>query len=205
MQFLLKQQFPAVKGLEDCTFLLCEGNALLPGSVQILHVNGNHWLTVSTMDPGFDVTVYDSMHFMMHESTKSLLAQLLKTTKKQLSVCFANTNKQAGFNDCGVFAAVYCTALVHGDNPSSYVYEQKDLRGHLIKCLEGGTVQPFPVIRPRRVGVASIFTIDVFCYCRNRDDGSKMVQCNMCKDWFHLSCIEATIVKGKKWYCNNCL
>ena len=66
-----------------------------------------------------------------------------------------------------VFAAAYCMSLVHGDNPSSYVYEQKDLRGHLIKCLYGGTVQSFPVIRPRRVGVASIFTIDVFCYCRN--------------------------------------
>ena len=28
-----------------------------------------------------------------------------------------------------------------------------------------------------------------------------MVQCNMCKDCFHFSCIETTINKGKKWYC----
>ena len=72
LQFLLKQQFPAIKGLEDCNLVLREGNVLLPGSVQILHVNGNHWLTVSTMDPGYDVTVYDSLHFSLHESTKSL-------------------------------------------------------------------------------------------------------------------------------------
>ena len=42
LQFLLKQQFPVVKGLEDCNFVLREGNVLQPGSVQILHVNGNH-------------------------------------------------------------------------------------------------------------------------------------------------------------------
>ena len=55
VQFLLKKWFPDLKGLEDCTFVLREGNVLMPGSVQILHVNGNHWITVSTMDPGSDV------------------------------------------------------------------------------------------------------------------------------------------------------
>jgi len=82
VQLLLKQQFPDIKGLEDCTFVLHEGNTLVPGSVQILHVNSSHWLTVSTMDPDSDVTVYDSLYFTLHHSTKSLLAQLLKTSKK---------------------------------------------------------------------------------------------------------------------------
>jgi len=204
VQFLLKQKFPNVKGLEDCTFVLREGNVLMPGSVQILHVNGNHWLTVSTMDSDFDVTVYDSLYFTLHESTKSLLAQLLKTSKTQITVKFANTNKQAGDNDCGVFAAAYCTALVCGNNHSSCVYDQKMMRNHLIKRFECGDIQPFPVIRPRRIGVAKIITIKVYCYCRNPDDGSKMVQCNKCKDWFHLSCITSGVTKEKKWHCDNC-
>ena len=207
LQFLLKQQFPVVKGLEDCNFVLREGNVLQPGSVQILHVNGNHWLTISTMDPGFDVTVYDSLHFTLHKSTKSLLAQLLQTANKHISVKFASTNKQAGFDDCGVFSAAYYTALVHGDNPSSHVYNQKELRSHLIKCFESGVVQPFPLIRQRRIGAPNIFTVDVYCYnCRNRDDGSKMVQCNKCKDWYHVNCIKTIVVKEKSGsVANNCL
>ena len=44
MQFFLKEQFPQVKGLED-TALVCK---ILPGNVQVLHVNGNHWLQFHT-------------------------------------------------------------------------------------------------------------------------------------------------------------
>ena len=89
VQFLLKKQFPDLKGLEDCIFVLCEGNILMPGSEQILHVNGNHWITVSTMDPSSDVTIYGSLHFTLHQSKKSLLAQLIKTPKKHITVRFA--------------------------------------------------------------------------------------------------------------------
>ena len=71
-------------------------------------------------------------------------------------------NKQAGFDDCGVFAAAYCTALSHGQNPSSYVYNQSMMREHLIKCLEGSEMLPFPVMRERRVGPPSSFKIDVY-------------------------------------------
>ena len=38
VQFLLKKQFPDLKGLEDCTFVLREGNIIIPGNVQFLHV-----------------------------------------------------------------------------------------------------------------------------------------------------------------------
>ena len=48
-----KEAVSRLKGLEDCTFVLREGNVLMP--VQILHANGNHWITVSTMDPGSDM------------------------------------------------------------------------------------------------------------------------------------------------------
>ena len=50
--FFLKEQFPQVKGLEDTALV----PKVLPGSIQVLHVNGNHWLTVSTLDPSVDVT-----------------------------------------------------------------------------------------------------------------------------------------------------
>ena len=46
MQFFLKEQFPQVKGLENTALV----HKILPESVQVLHVNGNHWITVSTLD-----------------------------------------------------------------------------------------------------------------------------------------------------------
>ena len=101
MQFFLKEQFPLVNGLEDTALVLKKGNKILPGSVQVLHVNGNHWVTVSTLDSSVDVTIYDSLHFTISEDTKAQLAKLLKSQKKTITVKFASTNKQAGTDDCG--------------------------------------------------------------------------------------------------------
>ena len=49
VQFLLKERFSKVNRLEDTALILTNDHRLLPGSVQVLHVNGSHWLTVSTL------------------------------------------------------------------------------------------------------------------------------------------------------------
>ena len=89
VQLLLKAQFPHLKGLEDTALVLCTGNTISLGSLQILHVNGNHRITISILDSdssGYEVTVYDSLNFSLNKETKALLAKLLKTTKKRLLV-----------------------------------------------------------------------------------------------------------------------
>ena len=207
VQLLLKAQFPHLKGLEDTALVLRAGNTISPGSLQILHVNGNHWLTISTPDSnssGYEVTVYDSLNFSLSKETKALLAKLLKTPKKRLMVRFGNTNKQAEFDECGLFAAAYCTTLAYSQNPSSYVYDQSALRKHLINCLEAQHIEPFPIIRERRIGIANLIQIDVFYYCRNTNEGTPMVCCDGCREWFHLSCINSKVEREKKWYCQNC-
>ena len=200
--FFLKEQFPQVKGLED-TALVCK---ILPGSVQVLHVNANCWITVSTLDSSVDVTIYDSLHFILSEDAKAQLAKLLKLQKKIITVKFSSTNKQAGTDDGGVFTAAYSTSLVYGHDPSCYVYDQKAMRKHLIKCFEERTIQPFPVIRTRRTGSARLINIGVYCYCRCVDNGAHMVRCDNkeCKEWFCFSCINTKVQKEKKWYCKNC-
>ena len=52
------------------------------------------------------------------------LATLFKTKKKSLVVKSESTHKQAGSDDCGLFAAAYSTSLAHGQNPSAFVYNQ---------------------------------------------------------------------------------
>ena len=116
-------------------------------------------------------------------------------------VRFGNTNKQAEFDDCGLFAAAYCTTLAFGQNPSSFVYDQSALRKHLINCLEAQRIEPFPTIRERRIVIANLISIDVFCYCRNTNDSTSMVCCNGCREWFR---VNIKVERERKWYCQNC-
>ena len=210
VQLLLKQQFPDINGLID-TFKIThaqKGITLSSGSVQILHVNGNHWITISTlMSTGNDndVIVYDSLNSPVSHGTKMQLANLIKTSKKSLKIKIANVNIQAGIDDCGVFAAAYSTALVNGQDPSTFVYDQGSMREHLELCLSRRNMEPFPSIRPRRSGKSRIYSIDVYCICRLPDDGSPMVCCDTCKEWFHQSCCPNKVNRKHKWYCTKCL
>ena len=90
VQFLLKRQFPQISGLEDTTLVLREGILLLLKSIQVLHINGNHWIIISTIDsitaPHYDVTVSDSVNFTLTKNTEVVIAKLLKTPKNTIAV-----------------------------------------------------------------------------------------------------------------------
>lgn len=218
-QSLLKTQFPHFNGLEDTLLLFHEKRKrgpICPETVQILHVDGNHWITVSslghknrddsTSGNESDITVYDSIYFRLSKHTEILLAKLLQTKQRSFTVKISSVNKQAGIDDCGVFAVAYCTSLVYGQNPSTFVYNQTVMRTHLVKCLENKKLEPFPILRERRIGKFITVQVEVFCYCRSPNDGSPMVRCDNkhCREWFHISCIDMKITKGQKWYCMNC-
>jgi len=70
--------------------------------------------------------------------------QIAKTPKKELSVRIASVNKQAGYDDCGIFAAAYSTSLANDQDPSACVYQQDAMRAHLAKCLERKQIKCFP-------------------------------------------------------------
>ena len=51
----------------------------------------------------------------------------------------------------------------------------------------------------------------VFCICRKPDNGSKMVLCENCEEWFHLNCIKLNVKeleemnrKKQQYVCKNC-
>lgn len=51
---------------------------------------------------------------------------------------------------------------------------------------------------------------DRICFCRGRDDGREMVQCDDCKVWYHLECIGVRDVhdlgdEKDPWYCRRCV
>ena len=122
----------------------------------------------------------------------------------------AKVNQQSGTNDCGAFAAAYCTSLAFGQDPSFVVYNQDHLRHRLLTCLESQKMSPFPIFRCRRTA-STFISVKVYCNCRCPDTGELMVACDKWKNWFHAQCTQACLkdVKGKKlstqkWYCLNC-
>ena len=176
VQSLLKsQRFPQFGGLKDPIIQLSAKSqiSLPPGSLQILHVHGNHWITVSTCGNGHDIVVYDSKYHFLDTATETLLAKLMLTQCDIIKVHIASVNKQSGDSDCGIFSAAYCTSLAYEQNPShgGVVYDQSIMRQHLIKCLEEKKMVPFPQIHPRRTGKPLQVTINVYCYSRRQQNG----------------------------------
>lgn len=209
-QILIKQIYPTIRGLQS-TIRQNSGPLakLYPGSLQVLHVDGNHWALASTISlpNGADILLYDSLYTSMNHQTKLLLSELVHTSKPAFTVGFANLYKQSGTADCGLFAVAYCTDLAFGKEPCHYIYNQAEMRGHLLKCFQQMKLEPFATLRERKVTNSFRFIpVKVHCYCRRTDYyGSQMYFCDgVCGQWFHHECVTNPPARSEKFYCNNC-
>ena len=74
--------------------------------VQVLHIGGNHWLTVSNIGcPHATVHIFDSLpNIDMPSCAKAQIAALLCTDKHQIQLEFQSVQLQHGSSDCGTFA-----------------------------------------------------------------------------------------------------
>ncbi len=117
---LLKTQFPNVVGFQatilgqNLSFKRLEGPY-----VQVIHTNGNHWVTVAGIH-GSLVKVYDSKYKSISEDTKRQIASLTKVDKKYIDIHLENTQCQKGSSDCGLYAIAFATEVCFGNNPASY-------------------------------------------------------------------------------------
>ena len=210
VQVLLKKQFLQIGGLQNTAVL--QSSRIMQsfpdgcGSLQIVHINNNHWVVASTLNcHKSDISVYDSLNSSVDLETQAILTKLLRTPKDIFTIQIAKVNKQSETNDCGAFAVAYCTSLAFGQDPSSVVYSQEHLRHHLLTCLENQKMSIFPTIRCRRTA-STYVSVKVYCNCRSPDSGELMVACDKCKNWYHVQCIDACLedFKEKKWHCLNC-
>ena len=182
VQLLLKVQFPMINDLECTLKATCKPLSL--GSLQVLHVNGDHWITVTTCDcDGADIIVFYSKYVSLTKSTMTLLTKLVKSKNKFFTAQITNTIKQSGSRDCEVFAAAYATSLAFGHNSCAFVYDQCRMREHLLRCLQQKKMEPFPYIRMRRTGTPRVQFVNVYCHCRCPDSGNAMVCCDSNSIW----------------------
>ena len=137
--------------------------------VQILHNGHDHWITISTFgaEEG-DVFVYDSLYCSVSSSVKAQIAYLLATKKEKIELKFIDVQLQSGKYDCGLFAVAFATALVHGQQPGKFMFDQQAMRKHLRLCLQNKVMPMFPIKKTRRfvAKVKSVDYIEIYCTCR---------------------------------------
>ena len=71
------------------------------------------------------------------------------------------------------------------------VFDKTMLRPHLVECFEK-SLRPFPISKRQRVAQAIVAeqVCLVYCLCRLPEhQGSMMIQCNKCHEWYHSECI----------------
>ena len=79
--------------------------------------------------------MYDSIFNSVDKNTKEIIANLFGPS---VMPRLAESSKQSGGADCGLYAIGNATALAFGLNPSQIKFHQSSLCSHLIKCMEGG-------------------------------------------------------------------
>ena len=141
---ILKKDYSSVNGLQD-TLLQQNFSWDIPSSefLQILHVNGNHWITISNIGVSDNsVNVYDSLYNGITQTTKELIAKYVH--KKKVKINIINVHQQENDSDCGVFVIAFAKCLLEGKDPS--LYDFVNPRKHLAQYLPQGIILEFPKV-----------------------------------------------------------
>ena len=212
-QGLLKQQYPHINGFQNVVLgLTLSYTVQTEEFIQVLHTGHGHWVTVSTVGcKDGEINIYDSLPPAPTSHLMNQIAALLATPKPAITVKYMDTQMQCGSTDCGIFAIAFATALANGEQPGGLHFEQPQMRKHLMHCLEAQCLSGFPVTRRRRAARVKLSSsLHVYCSCRMPEQaGSTMIQCSMCKEWFHVGvCVDVPIQafdSATKWFCNKCI
>ena len=139
-------------------------------------MNKNHWIALSTVGcQKACVRIYDcNGGKQLPKSTLKLISALLQTQEDQFAVEFIDVQMQEGSHDCGLFAVAYITSICNGQDPAVLLYKQNVFPSSASRCPKASARKNIPV----------------YCICRHINDGSKMIQCDSCQQWFHVACMK---------------
>ena len=227
---LLRSQYPDKQGL--CTPVLGQKLCFPEFStlqgyaghtyLQILHTGADHWIAIEILSEE-EVWVYDSMYLKPTYHTLKQIASIVKSKHRQINISVAKVQFQKTTVDCGVYALAFLTDLCHGINPNTRVYASaQELRKHLIYCFEQGTMSLFPSTASSTLEPPSSVMLPIYCLCRMpfvlehltakkqvpKDEDTEMIQCDLCNNWYHHSCVKLSneeLMKLSKpnvaWWC----
>lgn len=141
-QTLLHYNFPHIQGLQNPLFQNKQPRQKIEQGVQIIHDRKNHWIATSTIGSDKTVQVYDSIFSIVADATKKVIMNLFKASEVEVM----KTEKQSGYQDCGLFAIATVTALLNGINVPKVMFAQTRMREHLLTCFVNRSMTPFPIL-----------------------------------------------------------
>ena len=149
--------------------------------------------------------LYDSANTTISDDTLDVIAQLINTNAKSLKIKLMNVAKQVGVVNCGLHAIAMVTCLAFGQDPTTVVFNDDELRPHLSNIFETKKISVFPIKKRRnpQSDIRKEVICGIFCYCR-LPERDKMVCCGKCQDWFHLTCVQTHIPDDIDWFCSSC-
>ena len=203
---LLKETFTQNEGLQDPVLGQKNQWPHPEGEfVQCLHVNGNHWITISNIGNCEGViNIYDSMQQKPSKETLNAIARFLRSDATEIKVCVRPVQVQDNGTDCGIFAIAFASSLLHGQDPCKINYLEP--RKHLYQCLDTSNMTEFPHtdLDADRSDL-SIYeeNINLGCYCRGVLEGLPTVKCDLCTFECHKVCAMVTR-NTHSWHCNIC-
>lgn len=214
-QLLILKKYPDTKGLQSpvlgqtLTFDIHQKGVKF---VQVLNISNCHWITVTSIgcSDSSEVLVYDSLTSGdISFQTKQQIAALIYSNKSKVKVIIPRVQQQSNGSNCGLFALAFAYSLSAGQDPSTVIYKEKQLRSHLLTCLESQQVISFPCHpRRRQTKTPIVLEFSIHCICRLPEEG-KMIECERCLEWFHKDCVNTVpshwrAKRRTKWVCEKC-
>ena len=181
---LMKEEFPNQQGLQNTLFLqhFDQYGSGISQFVQIIHVNGNHWLCVSNkFSPEGTVDVYDcSPGNGISPSFQHQVAVILNCQSSNFTIRQVEVQRQIGNADCGLFFIAFAFSLCCGLDPHNIHFNQSSMRAHFDLCVDNEKIDTFPTSSHWRRQITknrikSVKLMHVFCSCRLPWDKQKGV------------------------------
>ena len=82
-------------------------------AIQIIHINGNHWIVAATAKSGRSVQVNDSAHTSLDQASAVLIKYFFHCSLSNIKAVVMQ-KQQPDSNDCGVYAIANATAITFG-------------------------------------------------------------------------------------------
>ena len=142
-QTLLREACPTISGLQDVSrgpahlVIWCRARETdLFKSYTMKKIIDWHFplLDESIPSSGFWQFIFSSI-FLIQLKYRSQLS-LLYNEQPQIILSSKDVQIQSGSSDCGLFSIAFATALIFGIQSGEFMFDQKEMRSHLIKCLE---------------------------------------------------------------------
>ena len=89
------------------------------------------------------VQVFDSLGCRVTMSTKVQIAMIIQCPLPELTIEIKDTEKQP-MGVTGLFAIAVAFELCVGNNPTTILWQEEQMREHLKRCFREQNVTPFP-------------------------------------------------------------